>query len=111
MQPADLDWLVTEMKSFIIDGKALTTEDAFHDHFASTFGFPHYYGRNMNAWNDWMSDQCLAHCLILIHIENVRIFRKQMPQLFSALVDSSAFLNWRATSEGGDPLIALSYFN
>jgi RNAse (barnase) inhibitor barstar len=30
--------------------------EAFHNHFARTFGFPDFYGRNMNAWIDCMGD-------------------------------------------------------
>ena len=99
-----------QLKSFKLDGESLISVDSFNDQFASTFGFPYYYGRNMNAWNDCMSDHCLGQGMISLHIENVRIFREQAPQLFEALVDSSAFSNWRSTSEGGAPMIALSYF-
>lgn len=100
-----------ELKLFKMDGNALTTADGFHDQFASTFEFPDYYGRNMNAWNDCMSDYCLGAGLVSLHIENARIFREKAPQLFEALADCSAFINWRSTSEGGPPMIALSYFN
>ncbi len=98
------------MKYLNMDGKSLSNLDSFHDHFASTFGFPSYYGRNMNAWNDCMSDYCLAHGLVSLHIENVKVFRDQAPQLFEALLDCSAFINWRSTKDGGHPMIALSYF-
>jgi hypothetical protein len=29
--------------------------DSFHSVFQATFGFPDYYGRNMDAWNDCMT--------------------------------------------------------
>ena len=38
-----------------LDGSRLRTWDGFHDAFASAFGFPGFYGRNMNAWIDCMS--------------------------------------------------------
>jgi RNAse (barnase) inhibitor barstar len=98
------------MKTIIIDGKSLTTEDAFHDRFASAFRFPDYYGRNMNAWIDCMTDHCPSHGFISIHIENVSILKTEAQQLFESLVDCCAFINWRETSEGGAPLVALAYF-
>jgi RNAse (barnase) inhibitor barstar len=38
-----------------IDGTRLQSWDAFHSAFASAFGFPDFYGRNMDAWIDCMT--------------------------------------------------------
>jgi RNAse (barnase) inhibitor barstar len=42
-------------KNVQIAGSKITDWDSFHDLFAEVFGFPGFYGRNMNAWNDCMT--------------------------------------------------------
>ena len=42
-------------KNIQIDGSKITDWDSFHDQFSETLGFPGFYGRNMNAWNDCMT--------------------------------------------------------
>ena len=44
--------------------------ERFHDFFANTFEFPGYYGRNMDAWNDCMSDYCYRNGPVSLHIDN-----------------------------------------
>jgi hypothetical protein len=38
-----------------LDGAQITDWDTFHDASASAFGFPDFYGRNMNAWIDCLT--------------------------------------------------------
>ena len=38
-----------------IDGTRLRDWEALHNVFASEFGFPDFYGRNMDAWIDCMT--------------------------------------------------------
>jgi len=42
-------------KNIQIDGSKITDWDSFHDHFSEALGFPGFYGRNMDAWNDCMT--------------------------------------------------------
>ncbi|RQR32578.1 MULTISPECIES: barstar family protein [Burkholderia] len=98
------------MNRFSVDGKALGDWAKFHDYFASEFGFPGYYGRNMDAWNDCMSDYCYEHGIVSLRIDDAGALKDRNPEIFAALVECSAFINWRATKEGGDPLIVLSYW-
>ena len=44
------------MKRVKIDCNKIKDWDSFHDIFAKEFGFPDFYGRNMDAWKDWDSD-------------------------------------------------------
>lgn len=39
-----------------IDASDINNWEKFHDYFYKEFNFPGYYGRNMNAWIDCMSD-------------------------------------------------------
>lgn len=38
-----------------IDTHLIKDWKSFHDVFSETFGFPKFYGRNIDAWNDCMS--------------------------------------------------------
>jgi len=95
--------------------------DSFHDVFAELFGFPEFYGRNMNAWIDCMSDldcpdtgMTTVHVapggVLALHLEDARAFASRCPEQYTALVECSAFVNWRRTEEGAPPLIALSFY-
>lgn len=92
------------------DGKLLADWGLFHDFFENTFCFPGYYGRNMNAWNDCMSDYCYENGLVSLHINNASELKALNSEAFNALVECSAFINWRSTKEGGDPLVVLSFY-
>jgi len=98
------------MQKHRVDGRTLKNWDAFHDFFASEFDFPDYYGRNMDAWNDCMSDHCYSHGLVSLHIDNASEFKKMNEDAFNALVECSGFINWRATEDGDAPLIVLSFY-
>ena len=95
------------MKNHIIDGATITNWESFHDKFALEFKFPGYYGRNMDAWVDCMSDLIEP---ISLQIENVGILKKENKEIYDALVECSAFINWRIVDEGNDPIISLSYY-
>ena len=102
-----------------IDANEITDRDTFHAVFASAFGFPEFYGRNMDAWID-----CLTHldepdsgmtsvhvapgqCLSLV-IDHAAELKSRCPELFGALVECTAFVNWRRVEAGGDPVLALA---
>ncbi len=92
-----------------INGASISNWDSFHDVFTKEFNFPDYYGRNMDAWNDCMSDLGAEGEIVSILIENVTELKQRNPGIFEALVSCSAFVNYRFTTEGSSPLIALSY--
>lgn len=100
-----------------INGDRLTTWTAFHDTFAAAFGFPSHYGRNLDAWIDlmtWLDDgspdvsvHASASDPMVIHVDNV----DAMPaEIYEALVDCTAFVNWRRL-EAGDPAVLLLAFH
>ena len=45
------------MDTIIIDGAAMTTRDAAHSHLALRLGLPDYYGRNLDALYDLLSER------------------------------------------------------
>jgi hypothetical protein len=103
-----------------IDGKKLVGAANFHDSFATVFGFPEYYGRNMDAWIDCMSylDEPGAGMTeisvpkgksITIKIENYTYFKTAAPDQWLDLLECSAFVNSRCSELGINSLIALAF--
>ena len=43
------------MNRIDIDSNRIKNRDFFHDCFSKAFGFPYFYGRNMDAWIDCMT--------------------------------------------------------
>ncbi len=91
---------------------------SFHRIFQETLGFPTIYGRNMDAWIDCltsvdmpdegMSSVTVNHGGILIlKIDNPFDFRKRCPEQYEALIECSAFVNFRREEIGEGPVIAL----
>ena len=44
------------MKHIILDGEKMTSKDTFHDEVAEKLGAPDYYGRNLDALYDVLTD-------------------------------------------------------
>lgn len=95
------------MKTIRIETDKITDWETFHDVFAEAFGFPDFYGRNMNAWIDCMSDVSttgregmtsfrieLGDKLVL-DIPEAEAWKKRCPEVFEAFVECVAFANCR----------------
>lgn len=94
--------------------------DSFHTVFAEVFGFPAFYGRNMNAWIDCMSwlDEPGSEMttvvapsggVVTLQLDGVDEFAKRCPEQFAAMNECAAFVNWRRTSRGESAVLALAY--
>jgi hypothetical protein len=105
------------MPTVKLDASRLRDWDAFHTAFASTFGFPDFYGRNMNAWIDCMTDLSedtgmttvrgsLSDPVVLC-LDNIDAVPSD---IYQALVDCSAFVNWRRLKVG-EPAVLILAFN
>ena len=104
-----------------LDCSRITDWDSFHSAFAEAFGFPKFYGRNMNAWIDCLSylDDpgsemtriTMPPCgVVTLHLEGIVEFAARCPEQYAALVECSAFVNWRRTSNGNPAILALSFY-
>jgi Barstar (barnase inhibitor) len=95
----------------------ITDWDSFHDTFAHALGFPDFYGRNMNAWIDCLTyedDGMTAYPVqpgdvLTLQLLECRDFRARCPEIYEALIDSAALVNWRRIELGDPPILALSY--
>ncbi|QBF27224.1 hypothetical protein EXN22_16580 [Pseudomonas tructae] len=104
-----------------IDANLITDWQTFHSVFAETFGFPKFYGLNMNAWVDCLSylddpsaEMSTVHVqpgqTLALVIDNAQSFKHRCPEQFEALVECAAFVNWRVVVAGGAPLLALAFY-
>jgi hypothetical protein len=104
-----------------IDGDRILDWPSFHAVFAEAFGFPSFYGRNMDAWVDCMTCldepesgmttvQVRGGTVLSLIIENAPDLKKRCPNQFEALVECAAFVNWRRIENGDQPVLALSFY-
>lgn len=92
--------------------------ETFHTVFQQALGFRDYYGRNMDAWID-----CLTYAddpnsgmigpavqpgeLLTLRIDDAAGLRARCPDQYHALIECSAFVNFRRIEIGDDPVLAL----
>lgn len=104
-----------------LDCDRITDWETFHTVFAEAFGFPDYYGRNMNAWIDCMgyldepgsgmtSVTVETGDFVTLQLDGIDAFVTRCPEQYEAIVDRTAFVNWRRTSEGLPGVLALSFY-
>lgn len=104
-----------------IDTDRIHDWDSFHDVFAEVLGFPEFYGRNLNAWIDCMTDldnpgtgmtsiHCSPNSVVTLQLRNVDSFAKRCPDQYAALVECAAFVNWRRIETAAPAVLALAFF-
>ena len=103
-----------------IDLREIHDWPSFHAVFKQKMGFPDFYGKNMDAWIDCMTSvdapeekMSSVHAprdgVLVLVLQSVRDFRKRGPEIYEALIDCSAFVNYRRLERGGSPVLSLSY--
>lgn len=91
---------------------------SFHDVFAELLGFSEFYGRNMDAWIDCMTDADDPNTgmvraavqpghLMTLRIDDASDFEKRCPEQFKALIECTAFVNYRRLEIGRTPVLSL----
>ena len=102
------------MNTTIIDVPVRRIVDwtTFHDVFAEVLGFPAFYGRNMDAWIDCMTcaddpDAGMVRQLMALQIDDAADFARRCPEQFNALIECTAFVNYRRVETGGTPVLSL----
>jgi RNAse (barnase) inhibitor barstar len=97
------------MKNVTLDVSSISSWDDFHDLFCTSLKFP-YYGRNMDAWIDCMSDPKIVGAGYFIHLEGTDELKARCLEIFETLNECAAFVNYRCHQREEPPLIALSYY-
>ena len=107
------------MKTIQIETRKINDWGTFHDVFAQAFGFPDFYGRNMDAWIDCMSDisttsqQGMTAVRIglneklILDIPEADAWKKRCPEVFEAFIDCVAFANYRNLEAGEEASLLL----
>ena len=105
------------MATAILDTSAIVDWDTFHAASRAAFGFPDFYGRNMNAWIDCltylnedngMSRFALAENETLcVEVRGAEAFADRMPEHALALMTATAAVNRRHIEDGKPPMLTL----
>ena len=95
------------MKVIKIDCRKIKDWDSFHDVFAKACGFPKSYGRNLDAWIDCMGD--LKEDMSIIQLNYVESMARRCPEIFQAINDCTAFVNFREIEQGHPVRLAVAY--
>ena len=59
------------MTTVVVDGGLMTSREAAHDLLASRLGLPEYYGRNLDALYDALTERGEPTRLVLLHREEL----------------------------------------
>lgn len=102
----------------IIPTSRIVDWESFHNVFDEALGFPQFYGRNMNAWIDCLTyaddaesgmvaNSVAGGDLLTLSIVDTAEFKRRCPEQFDALIDCTAFVNYRRREVGNGPVLAL----
>jgi hypothetical protein len=108
-------------KNIQIDASKITNWDSFHDLFSKTLGFPGFYGRNMDAWNDCMTSldapedglssvHVAPGDVVVLCVSGASELKKRCSDIYDALVECSAFVNYRRIEKGEPAVLSLSFY-
>ncbi len=104
-----------------IDARRIKGWDSFHDVFAEAMGFPDFYGRNMNAWIDCMTsldepDDGMTSVhppkggMLTLHMDHIGDLANRCPDIYDAIIECAAFVNYRRIEVGEEPVLAISCY-
>jgi hypothetical protein len=111
------------MPAVRLDGSRIDGWNAFHDASRAAFGFPEFYGRNMDAWIDCLSglrdgdrdgdgDRMSAFTLgpeqvLEIEVGDTDLLRQRAPHILQALQDGVDEVNLLCAEQGEKPALVL----
>ena len=102
-----------------LETELITDWQSFHETCRETFGFPDFYGMNMDAWidclsyldeGDGMSRFHLAEGELLhVEVPGAESLKARLPEIFDALVECSAAVNKRYVESAKSPALSLIF--
>ncbi|MCP4168447.1 MAG: barstar family protein [Chloroflexi bacterium] len=106
--------------SIEIDTDLITDWKSFHATFSSAMGFPDFYGQNMDAWIDCMTSlddpadgMTAEHAppggILVLKLSDASDLASRCPEIYAAIVECSAFVNYRKIEAGEPAVLALSF--
>jgi hypothetical protein len=100
-----------------LDGTRISDWPSFHGECREAFGFPDFYGNNMDAWIDCLSylrdDEGMTKFrlapdeILQIDISNAELMRKQAPDILDELAFCIGLINERYDDYGEKPALEL----
>jgi RNAse (barnase) inhibitor barstar len=100
-----------------LDGNTITDWASFHAACKAAFGFPDFYGNNMDAWIDCLSslrdDDGMSKFVLkpdeVLQIEVLHsdVLRRRAPEILDALEECTAAVNERYVENGEKPALEL----
>jgi hypothetical protein len=105
------------MPTVQLNGAKIKDWDAFHTESQAAFGFPDFYGRNMDAWIDSLSTlregdgmskfQLGPDETLEIELLHSAMMRKQAPEILGALKEVTSIVNQLYIENGEEPALSL----
>jgi len=106
------------MPNVTLPTNEIIDRETFHSACQRVFGFPSFYGRNMDAWIDCMSylDDAQSAMvsvalepgeLLHVTVPDSEAFEKRVPDVFADFIECTAIVNRRFIDRGSAPRIAL----
>src|SRR5262245_24250664 len=103
------------MATAILDATAITDWASFHDASRAAFGFPDFYGRNMDAWIDCLTDlddgmsrfSLPPTETLTIEVRGAHDFFVRCPEIAVALAECVSFVNFRNLETGAPARLIL----
>ncbi len=71
------------MKTVFLDGNAIQNMDDVHACFQQALSFPDYYGKNLDALHDCLTDQSGG---VLIAVAHTSALRKKLAKRYDSLI-------------------------
>jgi RNAse (barnase) inhibitor barstar len=105
------------MPSVVLATETINDFPTFHAECTRAFGFPDFYGQNMDAWIDCLSyltqgDGMSAFTLgpdelLFIHLPDFEAFSQRVPGVSAAMLECAAFVNCRYVEAADRPRLVL----
>ena len=94
------------MKRVRVNAELIEDWDSFHHQFSKIFGFPDFYGGNMDAWidcmsylDDWVSGMTTVWInegdTLIIELNNTDKFKNKYQDIYSSLLQCIDIVNLR----------------
>lgn len=91
------------MKTVLLNGERMTEREQAHRYLAELLDFPAYYGGNLDALADCLSEFCGGWEILLLHpealIANLGSYGEVMIEVFREFSEDGAFYTFRCVEE------------
>ena len=87
------------MKQITLNGKKMTDRESAHIYIASKLGFPDYYGKNLDALADCISEFCLDRYIRFSHYEdaekNLGEYAESLVEVFTDIAEENPRIRFK----------------